>query len=338
MQSDVMYERQDKEIPIVVEGQNRNLEGFIESNKYYIDTTLIEHGAILFRGFDVGSIEVFQRVSKKISENSLKYEYRSTPRTVVAEDMFTATEYPASQEIPLHNENAYQRVWPRKILFYCGKPASAGGETPIADLRVVTRSLPVDLMSTFRAKGVKYIRHYRPYVDLPWQAVFQTQDKDQLSEICHRNNIIFEWVEPNLLRTEQICQGTAIHPETGEETFFNQAHLFHVSSLEKEIAKGLIDLFGADRLPRDAQYGDGSPIAAETLDVIRTNFLKNRRVFNWVAGDVLLLDNMRVAHGRAPFAGERKHYAKLLEPYCPEFSITNVSNAGGDFDQAGAPS
>ena len=65
----------------------------------------------------------------------LDYSYRSTPRTLVNGKIYTSTEYPAEQFIPLHNEMSYARDWAMKIWFYCIKPAAKDGETPIADSR-----------------------------------------------------------------------------------------------------------------------------------------------------------------------------------------------------------
>ena len=36
-------------------------------------------------------------------------------------------------------------------------------------------------------------------------------------------------------------------------------------------------------------------------------------VFPWNEGDILMLDNMQVAHGRNPFSGERKIIVSMAE-------------------------
>lgn len=63
----------------------------------------------------------------------LEYTYRLTPRTKLGGKIYTATEYPADQFIPLHNENAYAETWTQKIMFFCVIQEKTGGETPIAD-------------------------------------------------------------------------------------------------------------------------------------------------------------------------------------------------------------
>jgi alpha-ketoglutarate-dependent taurine dioxygenase len=99
--------------------------------------------------------------------------------------------------------------------------------------------------------------------------------------------------------------------------FFNQAHLFHVSNLGAEPAAALVNLFGADRLPRNAFFGDGGELDPADLDRIRAAFRDAAITFPWAAGDVLLLDNMRMAHGRRPFTGTRRVVASLMDVHTP---------------------
>ena len=52
-------------------------------------------------------------------------------------------------------------------------------------------------------------------------------------------------------------------------------------------------------------YGDGSPISGADLDAVRDAIWKNLVVNRWRLGDVLVLDNAAVSHGRMPYAGPR---------------------------------
>jgi alpha-ketoglutarate-dependent taurine dioxygenase len=166
----------------------------------------------------------------------------------------------------------------------------------------------------FEAGAVRYIRHYREHADIPWQTVFQTDSKEALRSFCSQNDIEHEWLVDGTLRTAQTCQGTALHPQTRERVFFNQAHLFHRSSLRPEAQAAMVKLFGATRLPRHACFGDGGEISPESLQAVRNAFQRQAINVDWKKGDVLLLDNMLVAHGRRPFIGERRVLAALLDP------------------------
>ncbi|MEG6992486.1 TauD/TfdA family dioxygenase, partial [Pseudomonas aeruginosa] len=59
-------------------------------------------------------------------------------------------------------------------------------------------------------------------------------------------------------------------------------------------------------LPRNAYYGDGSPIEAEVLDTIRAAYREETRALAWERGDVMMLDTFISVHGREPYTGERK--------------------------------
>lgn len=278
---------------------------------------ILEHGGVLFRGFPVHEVADHQQVIDAIGAKPMDYTYRSTPRTHVGGAIFTATEYPAQIEIPMHCENAYQRTWPMWLSLCCLKPATSGGATPIADMRKVTAAIPPPVLDRFSRRGVKYIRHYHPHVDLPWQDVFRTADRDELARFCSENDIRHEWLDRETLRTEQVCQGVADHPVTGATVFFNQAHLFHVSSLGERGAEDVIAFFGRDRLPRDARFGDGSDIDAGDLAAVRAAFASAAVDLQWQAGDVAILDNMQVAHGRRTYVGARRVLAALLNPHRP---------------------
>lgn len=302
--------------PLVFEPtRSTALAVLISEHHQEIRGRLLEHGALLFRGFSVRSTEDFGQVADAISSERMPYVYRSTPRTALGEAIFSATEYPPPLEIPPHSENAYQKKWPLLIAFCCLVPAQAGGETPIAEMRKVTTAVDSGLLAKFAAEGVRYIRHYHSNVDLPWQTVFQTTDVSELGRFCKANDIEHEWLEGRTLRTVQVAQGTARHPSTGENLFFNQAHLFHVSSVGEDAAESLIELYGRHRLPRHATFGSGAEISMSELDDVRNAFKAAAVSFPWMAGDVLLLDNMQIAHGRHPFKGPRRVITTLLNPY-----------------------
>ncbi len=291
---------------IAAPAEGARLADWLAPRRAGIEARLAETPALLLRGFAVPDEAAFAEARAAFIPKPADYLYRSTPRHAVAEGVMTATEYPAASEILLHQENAYQRDWPLRLMFCCLRPADQGGATPIADMRRVTARIGPEIVDAFETRGVRYVRNYQPGFDLDWRTVFQTDTADGVAAFCRANAIEHEWLPDGRLRTTQICQGAARHPEMGERLWFNQAHLFHPSALGEEMMADLTDIFGPDGLPRDARFGDGAPIEAATLDGIRAAYAAEAREFDWQAGDVLLVDNMRVAHGRRPFAGERR--------------------------------
>jgi alpha-ketoglutarate-dependent taurine dioxygenase len=305
-----------EELRVVQDGDVRgmNAVAWAEAHQEEIRSLLAAEGAVLIRGLKVlGSTQFGKIISTLFGAELLEYIYRSTPRTELRGHVYTATEYPAAQTIPQHNENAYSRSWPLRLGFMCLLPSETGGETPIGDSRLVYNMLPQSVREKFEEKGVKYVRNYST-LDLPWSVVFQTEDKSDVEAYCEANELTYEWLEDEALRTSQVNPATAIHPDTGEKVWFNQAHLFHVSSLGPEIARTLLDSLGEENVPRNSYYGDGSPIEPEVLDLIRSSYEQTKVKFLWQKNDLLLLDNMLFTHGREPYTGPRQ---VLVGMACP---------------------
>ena len=161
---------------LVCEPKNKDLNVFTWAleHKKLIEDEILKYGGILFRNFDLYSLSEFNRFVQVLAPDLLEYVYRSTPRTRLGGKIYTATEYPADRTIPLHNENAYSRSWPKKIFFFSVLVASEGGETPIVDSRNVYKKIDLGIRKNFEEKGVLYVRNYRSGMDLSWQEVFQT--------------------------------------------------------------------------------------------------------------------------------------------------------------------
>lgn len=297
----------DKGIFLIEAKKTINPIIWAHDNKHLLEQTLLEYGGILLREFDIQSVSEFNKFSQVVCPNLLDYTYRSTPRSNLGGKIYTATEYPADQSIPLHNENAYSNSWPEKIMFFCAIPAKEGGETPIVDSRKILKRIDKEIVKKFEDKGVLYIRNYSPGVDLSWQEVFQTADKQEVEKYCLNHSIKYFWnQEGPELTTKQLCQATLFHPITKEKVWFNQAHLFHISSLNKALIHALIMEVGEKNLPRNSFYGDETPIEEEVLNHIREAYEKEMIAFKWQRGDIMILDNVLMAHGRKPYSGERK--------------------------------
>jgi hypothetical protein len=287
---------------------------WVEEYQHDIRGLLETHGAVLVRGLKVPGTSQFGKIlSTLFGAELLEYVYRSTPRTELRGNVYTATEYPASQVIPQHNENSYSRHWPNRIGFMCILPSETGGETPIGDSRIIYNMLPAWVRDKFEQKGVMYVRNYST-LDLPWSVVFQTSEKSEVEAFCHANDLSYEWLENDTLRTRQINPATAVHPHTGDKLWFNQAHLFHASSLGKEITDTLLASLGEENLPRNSYYGDGTPIEPDALDLIRSAYEQTKIKFPWQKNDLLLLDNILFTHGRESYTGARK---VLVGMACP---------------------
>lgn len=294
-----------------------DLPTWASTNAKLIETHLLKHGALLFRGFNIPSIQVFQDFAQAISPELLQYGERSSPRTLITGAVYTSTDHPADQNILLHNEQSYTNNWPMKIMFHCARPAEERGETPIADSRKIYERLDPRIIEGFRAKGIMYVRNYGDGLGLPWQEVFQSDDKWAVEQHCGKSSIGWQWKDNDRLRTVQVRPAIRQHPKTGENVWFNHGLFFHVTSLAPEIHRSLVTGLAEEDLPCNTYYGDGTPIEPTVLDEIRNAYLGEKIIFEWRKGDILVLDNMLMAHGREPFRGARKIAVIMAEPFQP---------------------
>ncbi|WP_416195175.1 TauD/TfdA family dioxygenase [Pseudomonas sp. MH9.3] len=284
----------------------QSIHALEQSVRDSLDASLRTVGGVLFRGFTVATPIDFKRFAASFGAPLASYEFGSTPRSKVFAGVYSSTEYPAHQFIPLHNEQAYTRPWPSRIWFHCIKASDTGGETPICDSRLIYQRMPAEIRELFASRELLYVRNYSGALDLPWQQVFNTEDRAQVERYCQDNGIEWEWKTDGELRTRQRCPAVLQHPETGEWVWFNQAHLFHVSAIEPAVRASLLAAVGEENLPRHVYFGDGSPIADALLDSVRAVYDQTAVSFPWQAGDILMLDNRLVAHGRNPYTGDRK--------------------------------
>lgn len=308
---------QEGGLPLLVRPnmENVNLVQWAGNNRDMIAEKLAHDGGILFRGFEVGGVENFERFVAAACSEPLRYSERSSPRSQVSGNVYTSTDYPPDQSIFLHNEQSYNLHFPSKIAFFCVQPAEDGGETPIADSRRILERLRPEVRKSFEDDGYLFVRNFGDGFGLSWQEVFQTEDPGEVEAYCRDNQIELEWKEGHKrLRTRQLRQVVAKHPRDGQETWFNHLTFFHVDSLPPQARETVLSAFEPEDLPNNTYYADGSPIEPEVMAHLRDLYAEEKVVFPWHQGDVLLLDNMLTAHGRNPFRGPRKVVAAMADP------------------------
>lgn len=292
-----------------------DLAVWLATHKDWLVPLLLRHGGILFRDFNISNVESFESFVKTAFGNPLEYREQTSPRQRVKGNIYNSTEYPSQSRIFFHNENSYSSTWPMKIMFFCETPATEGGETPIVDVRRVLARIPEEIRARFADQGWMLVRNFGTGYGLSYQTAFQTNDKAEVSRYCKANDIQFESLEGDRLRIRQRRPAIARHPHSGECLWFNHATFFHVSTLDTQIRDGLLAEMPEEDLPYNTYYADGSQIEPEVLDILRDAYLQEAVSFPWCEHDLLLLDNMLVAHGRSPFRGQRKILVGMTEPY-----------------------
>ena len=314
-----------------------DLASWLAENRTELLGDLRTYGVILFRGFQVSTIAGLREFATSFTPRLVPYRERRSPRTELGDNIYTSTIHPADQEIHFHNTTSFSHQWPMKLWFSCIQPAEWEGRTRLADIRRVRERMDPAIRDRFERLGVCYTSNYYPGVGLSWQTTFGTEDKRDVERYCDDYGIEYEWVGGSRLRTRSVRHASAEHPETGELAWFNQAHHFHVTSLEPKVAQALLNSYAAPDLPRNSYYGDGSAIEPEVLQHIADCYAAERTAFLWEKGDVVMIDNMLVAHARTPYRGERLIALALGEMYTGKYEGGGIVRPGHYLDAQELP-
>ncbi len=150
------------------------------------------------------------------------------------------------------------------------------------------------------------MRTFSPGIGPTWQHSYAVETRDELEAYLAQSAIAWEWLDDGRLRTRQVRPATRRHPATGEELWFNHVAFWHLSSLPDDIRDRFVADFGAGNLPYATYYGDGSPIPDDVAAALRDAYDAETTMFPWQAGDLVVVDNMLVAHGRSTYSGPRE--------------------------------
>ncbi|MBT6491538.1 MAG: TauD/TfdA family dioxygenase [Deltaproteobacteria bacterium] len=305
-----------------------HLGALLSSRAEDLQNKLFLHGGLLFRGFDVESPTHFKRVLSDIFPGSMLQPYVGGVgfKRRVSSAVYTSTEVPASLTISPHNELAYLPGAPPFVSFFCQQPASSGGRTSLVCGKALYEQMPRSIRESFESKGIKYSRVYRPPglarrfgiqhpLAVSWSDVFESDDPSEVERRCLEKALTVRWRDGGVLETSIVLPAVIKHPKTNAPLSFNQAHTFlptpaSVGQFLYGIYKFLW-LFPSLR-QGEAWFGTGEKIPMSVVDEIHTTIKQHQRFVEWQRGDVLVLDNYRLLHGREAYRGKRKVFAAML--------------------------
>ncbi len=276
-----------------------------------INDTLI-HGAVLFHNFQRSTPALFGSVAQAICPD-LFGEYGDLPKEDSAANIYKSTPYPSDKTILFHNESSHLPTFPLKQFFGCVVASPTGGETPLLDCRRIYQEMDPSIRHQFETKGLRYTRTFAEGLDVSWEDFFKTRDRSEVERRCAAEGMTCEWTSRGYLRVASVVPAVEVHPVTGETSFFNQVQLHHVSCLDADTRQAMLALFDLADLPRNVYFGDGSEIPDDTMAHLGSLFDQHAVALPWTAGDMLMLDNIIVSHGRRPFTGDRKIVVALAQ-------------------------
>lgn len=264
-----------------------------------------EGGALLIRGLGLRDGAQVEAVFRQLGELRTETE-AFAPRRRYAPGVYSATKWPPNQQMCMHHELSYALEPPSFMLFACLVTPARGGATPVADASAVLEALPAQLVEHFEREGWILIRNYTEDIGASVADAFGSGDRNAIERYCRANEIEFEWREGGALRTRQRRSAVVRHPITGRRCWFNQIAFLNEWTFAPELREYLVDEYGADGLPFNTRFGNGDPIGADIVQTINDAYERHTVRQPWQTGDLLLVDNVRTAHGREPFEGPRE--------------------------------
>ncbi|WP_248958357.1 non-ribosomal peptide synthetase [Sphaerisporangium perillae] len=279
---------------------------WLRDHREELYATVTEHGAVLVRGLELNDLPDMRRIAAELLDEPVIEREGFAPRAGHGDGLYSSAEWPADQPMCMHHELSYALTVPRLLLFGCLTAPATGGATALADGGAVLSRLGGELVERFEERGWLLARHYGDEVGLRWQDAFGTGDRAEVEEYCRDNAIEYEWGEGDTLYTRQRRAAVLAHPLTGRRSWFNQIAFLNAWTMAPEVREYLVEVYGAERLPFNTFHGDGEPIGAGEVDLINKVYETCTLREPWRKGDLMIVDNLRMAHSREPYQGPRE--------------------------------
>jgi alpha-ketoglutarate-dependent taurine dioxygenase len=283
-------------------------------SKTIVSDLINAHGFVVFRGYGIQSDQDFHRFVEGLGLENFKYadSFSNAVRHNRTDRVFTANEAPPNVEIFLHHEMAQTLTFPGALFFFCEKAAESGGATPICRSDRTLKTLETQnptFIAKLRSVGVKYRNsmpseaNHESGQGRSWKDTLTVNSAHEAEEKLAALGYQFNWLEDGGLSVQTPALAAVDHFGRGKDVFFNQI-----------VAAAAGWTVAADDKEPRLCFGDDSPIEhADLADTIKAAY-QHTVDLEWQTGDVALLDNLKVMHGRRPFEGSRSVLASLCNP------------------------
>ena len=302
---------------------------YFRANKDELLARLTESGALWIRGFETmkekdGFRDFYEQLGLSPCQDPLA---SVGARAIVSKKgaMYEAVNKPSRSKffVGMHAESTYMRT-NRLGAFVCFKQADVGGEFLLLDGYKMLRDMDPDVLGRMYEKGVRFSNAELPFFDFlrklpePLQPLKEPLKAGikAVAQVAVGQKIDMElelkWDENEKdgLRLVAFSPKQAAinrHPVTGQPAWFCNVHS-HSRKLRDERDGELGETSGASKINiTNCFYGDLSEISDEDLRHIDEVTMKNLASVPMQKGDVVLVDNYQVMHGRDVFEGERLH-------------------------------
>jgi alpha-ketoglutarate-dependent taurine dioxygenase len=300
--------------PPMLRAEAGNPTSWVAEHRDALRAAVADHGAVLVRGLGLRDAAEVGAVFRRLAAGLMTEREAFAPRQSYAEGVYSSTKWPANQPMCMHHELSYTLEFPGLMLFACLRAPTDGGATAVADASTVLDALPRALVDRFEREGWLLTRSYTDEIGAPYAAAFGTEDRTAVEQYCRANAIEFAWQPDGELRTRQRRSAVLRHPITGRRCWFNQIAFLNEWTMDPDVHEYLVDVYGPDGLPFNTRFGNGDPIGEDVVALLNTVYEAHTVREPWQDGDLMLVDNIRTAHSREPFAGPREVLVGLADP------------------------
>lgn len=293
----------------------------------FFSKTLLKNGALVIRNTGTTDPEVLSKYIRAIGDGSgdIYFNQRGSTakRTEVTTTLSTANEGPSSNYIHQHNEFSRFIIHPTRLFFVCSQfgPETKGGETPIvhgAEYFNNLKEKAPELIDRLAKDGLYYEQTWFKTTNdnTNWGDYFcfgrEIKDNDSYEQAKKKaeelvNGYVshdYHWTENDDLVVGQHTEPIRVHkdPETGKE------HPTIFSSVATYYYHGSVDTnYSTPTKPLLYDNGTGEEINPDWLQKALDISVDISYKHKWEEGDIALVDNYQVSHGRCPWSdGPRK--------------------------------
>ncbi len=243
---------------------------------------LAQHGAVLLRGFqsDLGKFsELVERVTPKTAIDPARAFFAKNVQLVDS----------GTNEIGLHCENGTTPLVPNVVWFFCERAAMSGSQTTLCDGIEVWKALSPEARALFMAKPVRFSRNVKRDLWLKYV-------KHHFAHLAFREEItqamldgVFGSIPGAIARINQdgslyLSQAVfAAHP-----TFW---------SSEIAFANSIFTPSHNYEAPK-ITFENEEPVPEWLLFECQEKSRQLTSEISWISGDIIMIDNTRVMHGR----------------------------------------
>ncbi|MCY1420336.1 Taurine catabolism dioxygenase TauD, TfdA family [compost metagenome] len=282
-----------------------------------LDNLITQYGGIVLRGFAVKQTADFSSFIAAYPEFQGGYAGGRAPRAAISARVMEATRLAAEIKLGLHSEMAYRRDYPKRIAFFSCQTAAVGGETVIGDVRNLVDNMAPELVAKIERMGTRTAMNFAPkstadcasyeHMDQRgWNLSFETESCAQVEAICAQRGLEPIWNEDGGLTVLTSLDAFVVHPHTRKKLYRSIVH-------GRQVVDPAFEFLKSQKYPSGTTLGNGECLEPAEIDQIYKLLDQVTYSWPWRNGDVMILDNLQVWHGRNPYKGARDVQVALLD-------------------------